>query len=300
MRKGIGRGALAVLAVGIAAVPIGLLLGGVLHLGPPALLVVLLAGSSAAVAFPIIEEKQLKGPSVSYLVAWIALADSITVVLMPLTLGGGNLLSALGGDALVIGVGILVLLVATRVAHTRVAGALATESKDRGWALQLRLSVLLLLVLATIADRTGASTLVAGFVAGMIVIRLHEPDRLTVQISGVANGFFVPLFFVLLGARLDLRSLVSEPKAIALAAGLAVGALLIHVAASLVTGVGRRVPTGLAASAQLGLPAAAASLGLATHALRPSTAAALVAAGCLTLLPAALGASRISIPGRKR
>jgi hypothetical protein len=46
---------------------------------------------------------------------------------------------------------------------------------------------------------------------------------------------------------------------------------------------------GLAASAQLGLPAAAASLGLATHLLAPADAAALVAAGCLTLIPATLG-----------
>jgi hypothetical protein len=37
------------------------------------------------------------------------------------------------------------------------------------------------------------------------------------------------------------------------------------------------------------MPAAAASLGLSTHLLAPADAAALVAAGCLTLIPATVG-----------
>jgi hypothetical protein len=38
------------------------------------------------------------------------------------------------------------------------------------------------------------------------------------------------------------------------------------------------------------MPAAAASLGLSAHLLGPADAAALVAAGCLTLVPATAGA----------
>ncbi|HEV3098005.1 MAG TPA: cation:proton antiporter, partial [Candidatus Dormibacteraeota bacterium] len=50
-----------------------------------------------------------------------------------------------------------------------------------------------------------------------------------------------------------------------------------------------RLASGLLASAQLGLPAAAASLGLATGTLQPPIAAALVAGGLLTLIPAITG-----------
>jgi hypothetical protein len=45
----------------------------------------------------------------------------------------------------------------------------------------------------------------------------------------------------------------------------------------------------MAASAQLGMPAAAASLGLSTGLLSPAEAAALVAGGVLTLIPATIG-----------
>jgi len=295
IKSGAPKGALAILVVLIAAVPLGFGIGTALGVGHPLLLIVLLAGSSAAVAFPIIEERGLSGPSIAYLIAWIAIADSVTVVLVPLGLTGpGKVVPALAGDALIVIAGLAILWVALKIeADQQVKGTL-DKSRTKGWAIQLRLSVLLLLALASIAEGTGASLLVAGFVAGMILVRIGQPDRLALQISGVANGFFVPLFFVLLGAELDLRALVSDPKAIAFAVALAVGAVVVHLVASLITGSSRRVATGLAASAQIGLPAAAASLAIASHALSPAIAAALVAAGCLTLAPATVGVARLA------
>jgi Kef-type K+ transport system membrane component KefB len=294
IRSGAPKGALAVVIVLVAAVPLGFGIDAVMNLGHPLLLVVLLAGSSAAVAFPIIEESQLFGPDTAHLIAWIAVADSVTVVLMPLGLTGpAQLLPALAGDALIALAGVAILWVGLRIGSDGFVRGAMEKSRAKGWALQLRLSIVLLLGLASVAEGTGASLLVAGFVAGMVLIRLGQPDRLVLQISGVANGFFVPLFFVLLGAELDLRSLASDPKAMAFALALAAGAVVVHLVASLITSDSRRVDTGLAASAQLGLPAAAASLALAAHALSPAIAAALVAAGCVTLAPATVGAMRL-------
>jgi Kef-type K+ transport system membrane component KefB len=105
----------------------------------------------------------------------------------------------------------------------------------------------------------------------------------------LANGFFVPLFFVLLGAEVNLRALLTTPSRILLAVMLAAAAVVTHLIAARVAGRGYSLATGLAASAQLGLPAAAASLGLSTHVLSAADAAALVAAGCLTLIPATVG-----------
>ncbi|HEV3231977.1 MAG TPA: cation:proton antiporter [Candidatus Dormibacteraeota bacterium] len=297
MRRGAGRGTLALVAVAVVAAPAGFLVASLLGFDHPALLGVLLAGSSAAVAFPIIEENHLKGPAVSYLIAWIALADTVTVVLMPLTVeGGGRVAATLGGDAAIVAVGLLVLGAALWLRRLALVPGLVEMSRRRGWALQLRLSMVVLLLLLAVAETAGASTLVAGFLAGIILVHLGEPDRLALQISGVANGFFVAMFFVLLGAQLDLRALAGAPTAMLLAAAMALGAIAVHVAAALLTAPARRLPAGLSASAQLGLPAAAASLGLADHALPPAVAAAVVAAGCLTLLPAAFGANLLARP----
>ena len=128
----------------------------------------------------------------------------------------------------------------------------------------------------------------------IVLAQLREPERLGVQLSGIAEGFFVPAFFVLLGAELDFRALTSAPAAFALAVALAVAAVAIHVAGAWAAAPEPKVPFGLAASAQLGLPAAAASLGLATGHLSPAIAAAVVAAGCLTVVPSSIGTRRLA------
>lgn len=290
IRAGFVRGLEAFAVVAAAAVPAGILIDRGVGLGHASLLVVLIAGSSAAIAFPIIEERRLGGDNIAFLIAWVAIADSATVVVMPLTLAGsGNVGEALGGDAAIVAAGAMVLVLVTRVRRTTLSNQFRTESLQRGWALQLRASLVLLLGLSAIAEKSGASTLVAGFVAGMVIVRLSEPDRLSLQLAGVGNGFFVPVFFVLLGAELDLRALFTSPSRIVLAVALAMAAVATHVLAALVAGRTSAIATGLAASAQLGTPAAAASLGLSSHLLGPADAAALVAAGCLTLIPATIG-----------
>src|SRR5262249_11670861 len=246
-----------------------------------------------AVAFPTMRERKLAGPAVPLLVAWIALADALTALLMPLTLTGpARIPQALAGDVLIVIVSAAVIAGGTRLVGQPALVEAARESEQRRWALRLRLSVLLLLVLAAIADRTGGSLLVAGFAAGIVLRRFREPTRLALQLSGLAEGFFVPAFFVLLGASLSLRSLISDPRAVTLAVAMAAAG--VHLVAAAVAAEPQRVPTGLLASAQLGLPAAAAALGQASHSLSPATAAALVAGGCLTLVPATVGAILLS------
>ena len=288
------RGALACLFA--LALPAGVAIGAALAPSAPvALFPVLLAGSSAAVAFPILKERGLLGPQIALLIAWIPIADAVTVLIMPLTLiGASTIPSALAGDALIVVATVVALACGRRIGLNPWALTLRDLSRSRGWALQLRIALLLLIGLSLVASQTGGSTLLAGFGAGLVLARLQEPERLEVQLSGLAEGFFVPAFFVLLGAQLDFRALSADPLAVLLALLLAAAAITIHLVAGRVATPRSWSAYGLAASAQLGLPAAAASLGLATGSLSHSVAAAIVAAGCLTVLPASFGTRRLA------
>jgi hypothetical protein len=115
--------------------------------------------------------------------------------------------------------------------------------------------------------------------------RLRERSRLALQLSGLAHASSSHLLCAA-GATLDLRRLATDPSALALAGAMAAGSVWARVA---MAGRERRVATGLLASPQLGLPAAAAALGTASHALSPAVAAALIVGGCLTLVPASIG-----------
>jgi Kef-type K+ transport system membrane component KefB len=289
------RSAAVAFAVVVAlALPAGIAIGMIFAPSAPApLFPVLLAGSSAAVAFPILKERGLLGPQIALLIAWIPIADAATVLLMPLTLiGASKIPTALAGDAFIVVATMCALVLGLRLEGNRLALTLRDLSRSREWALQLRIALILLIGLSFVASETGGSTLLAGFGAGLVLARLQEPERLEVQLSGLAEGFFVPAFFVLLGS--DFRALGADPRAVFLAILMAAAAISIHVVASRVASPRSWSAYGLAASAQLGLPAAAASLGLATGSLSPSIAAAIVAAGCLTVLPASIGTRRLA------
>jgi Kef-type K+ transport system membrane component KefB len=291
LASGARSAAIAFGVVVVLALPAGIAIGAaVAPSAPVGLFPVLLAGSSAAVAFPILKERGLLGPQIALLVAWVPMADAVTVLLMPLMLiGTSQIPAAIAGDALIVVVTAGALLVGRGLEEHPWALTLRDLSRSRGWALQLRVALLLLIGLSLIASQSGGSTLLAGFGAGLVLARLQEPERLEVQLSGLAEGFFVPAFFVLLGSQLDFRALGADPRAILLALLMAATAIAIHLVAARMATPRSWSAYGLAASAQLGLPAAAASLGLATGSLSPSIAAAIVAAGCLTVLPASIG-----------
>jgi Kef-type K+ transport system membrane component KefB len=291
LRGGALRAILAFTVVSIGSVLGGSAIAALGGYPRPLLFAALLAGSSAAVAFPTIQEQKLSGPAIGFLLAWITIADAVTALLLPLTLTGpGRIPLAILGDALIVALATVTIAVGDRLLRTGVVDAAFRQSKQRRWALRLRLGILLLLALGAISEHTGGSLLIAGFAAGIVLRRFREPRRLELELTGLASGFFVPVFFVILGATLDLRGLMQSPAAIGLALLLAAGAVIVHLAGAFAGGREQRVASGLLASAQLGLPAAAAALGLSTHAISSPVAAALVAGGLLTLLPATGGA----------
>jgi Kef-type K+ transport system membrane component KefB len=162
-------------------------------------------------------------------------------------------------------------------------------SKEREWALDLRAALLVLFGLAWLATRIGTSILIAGFAVGLVVAATGGPRRLSRQVTGVAAGFFVPLFFVVLGARIDIRALSTSGALIGLAALLVVFDAAIGLAAAFVT---RQPPAaGLAATVTLGVPAAIVALGLQEGVISAGAGAAIMVAALASIGVSGLGVS---------
>ena len=274
-------GAVLAAIVGVLAVPAGFAAAAVAGSSHAAIYAVVLASGSAAVLLPAFEETDAGGPDVLAVMAQVTIADIVTILSLPIVLQPGRFVHAALGGALV-AVAVLTLLGGARlmsghawVHHVR------QLSKKRHWALDLRLSLLVLFFLAWVAQKSGTSVLIAGFGAGLMVAMIGGPKRLSTQMRGVADGFFIPLYFVILGAQLDLRGLIENPAMLALAGALAALNVLIHLVAVMIAR--RPLSAGLAGSAQLGVPAAAASLGLAEGVLSSAVATAIVAAAVVSL-----------------
>ncbi len=287
LRSALAGGAAVAATVAALAAGVGLLLAPVVGLHRPAVLAVVLATSSGAVALPILQGCGRSDRSVLVTMAWIAIADVATVLALPLVLATGGLVRVVSGGALVVAAGGALLVLAKLARGRPWVQQMRTLSRDRGWGLDLRVSLLALFTCAWLATRFGTSILIAGFTVGTVVALLGEPRRVAQQLVGIGEGFAIPVFFVHLGTQIDLGALLQSPRALALAGALAFAAVAIHVTAALIW----RLPLGmgLLASAQLGVPAAVVSIGLATDQLTPAQGAAMMAALLVSLGACAVG-----------
>ncbi len=188
--------------------------------------------------------------------------------------------------------GAAVLGLARVLAGYDIVRRLRKASKRRQWALDLRLSLLLLFALAWLAQDSGTSILIAGFTVGLLVAVIGGPKRLSKQVIGIAAGFFVPLFFVVLGARLDLRSLIERPSYLLLAALLVAANVALHLVGALVTRQG--IPAGLAATAQLGVPAGVVAIGLQEKVISPGQGGAIMLAALASIGTCGVGVAMLA------
>jgi Kef-type K+ transport system membrane component KefB len=285
----LGKGAIAVVASAAMGVGVGLAIAHGLGIGHPAVWAILLATGSAAIVLPTLEEANVGADRALIAMAWVTVADIATIVAVPLVLNPSKALRAALGALAVAGGAVVVLLLARGIAREQQIRELRRQSKRKGWALDLRVALLALFSLCALAEWAGTSIMIAGFAAGLIVAVEGGPRRLSDQVTGVAAGFLVPVFFVVLGARLDVRALVSSPTELELAGALIVGIIAVHVLAGRVI----RAPlwASLVVCAQLGVPAAVVKLGLAEHVLKAGQGAAIIVAALASLGICAAGAA---------
>lgn len=290
VRSALGGGAVAV----IVAVPLSLAAGLAAHQfggGPALIYAVVIVSSSAAVALPIIEESRLNGPAILTGIAWITIADILATVAIPLAITPSRAGRAALGALIVAGLVIVVFLIARRLHRVPLVKRIRKEGKRRRWAIDLRLSVIVLVSLAFVAEKVGASLLVAGFGTGLVVAAVGGPKRLSQEVLGLGQGFLVPLFFVLLGAKLDMRALVNSHRAVILAVLLIALSIGAHVLASALIRAPKSV--GLLASAQIGVPAAVIALGLPAHAINQGQASAIFCAALASIAACSIGAANL-------
>jgi Kef-type K+ transport system membrane component KefB len=280
LRLSAGTGLLRAAVVGVAAGLLGYLVAQLVGIPHAPLYTVLMASSSAALVLPIVDSLALTGAQVVALLPQVAVADAACIVLLPLVIDPDHVARAGLGVVVVLLAGGVLFLALRAVERNGVRRRVHQVSEDRQFAVELRVSLTALFAMAALAVAVHVSLMLAGFVAGIAVAAVGEPRRVAKQLFAVTEGFFGPVFFVWLGAGLQLGDLVDHPSMAALGVGLGVGAALAHLAAVPL----RQHPAyAMLASAQLGVPVAAAAIGAQLDVLRPGEGAAIVLGALVTL-----------------
>ncbi|HMC69111.1 MAG TPA: cation:proton antiporter [Mycobacteriales bacterium] len=289
VRAALRVGGLRAVGVGVVSAGLGLLLAHLFSTGHAPLYAVLLASSSAALILPLLEQVGVSGGDALTTIAQVAVADTACIVALPLVIEP----SKAGRAAL----GALAVAAATLVVWAAFAWAQRSGyrrrmhklSEQRHFALELRISLTLLFALAALATATHVSVMLAGFGIGLAVAAIGEPRRLAHQLFALTEGFFGPLFFVWIGAALDLRALSGHPKYIPVGIALGAAAVLAHGSMRL---AGQPGSAAVVTSAQLGVPIAAVTLGTQQHLLHTGEPAAILLGALVTIAAATVAARR--------
>lgn len=291
IRAALGRGALRLLAVSAAAAAVAIALASIFGNGHAPLYLVLLASSSAALVLPIVGSLGLAGPGVLAMTAQVALADTLAIIALPLALDPSTVGRAALGSLAVLACAGVVLFVLRQGERTGLRKRIHKVSESRKFALELRIQLIILFALAGLAVWSHVSIMLAGFAFGLVVSAAGEPRRLARQLFALTEGFLGPLFFLWLGASLNLRELLDHPPMIVLGLALGLGAIAVH---AITKFFGLPLPLGVLSASQLGVPIAAATIGIQQNLLAPGEPAALVLGALVTIAAATMASGRFA------
>jgi Kef-type K+ transport system membrane component KefB len=207
----VGGSATAVAIVGVAlplagGMAFGLLLG--FEFMVAAFLGAALTATSVGITARVLSDLGHLQDDESQVILGAAVVDDI-IGLVLLTLLGTF---AQGGDLTFLGVGRVILVAFGFVILAIVIGSqLAPRLIRLIDRIEMRRglffsAIVFALVLAWLADRVGSAIIIGSFAAGLVLARTHRGKDIEREVHDLAQ-FFIPIFFVVVGAAVDLRSL---------------------------------------------------------------------------------------------
>ena len=191
----------------------------------------------------------------------------------------------------------LAVLAAVVPAHARRAGSFVFRFIERNAdsnAQMVMRAVMVLLVGLTALSAVFSLDIVLGSFAAGFILRSIVPEGskgMEAKLSAVAFGFFIPLFFVVSGAKVDVTAIADDPGLLALFIGLLLVVRMVPVLVGLSTGkqsrtmdVRERLSVAFYCTTALPLIVAVTAVAVEAGAMEQSTASVLVAAGGITVL----------------
>ncbi|MEI6361577.1 MAG: cation:proton antiporter [Actinomycetes bacterium] len=249
-----------------------------------------LTSTALGTLLPILRDaKELNTPFGTYFMGAGAWGEFGPILAISLLLGAQNRFVAI---LTLVAFGLVALLLAAipqRFATDRIRQLLDSGHHTSSQT-AVRISMLLLIMLLAVAASFGLDVVLGAFIAGIIVRRIAPPSEesnLTVRIEAIAFGFFIPVFFIVSGANLDVQSIADNPGRLVLffvLMALVRGLPQFFLYRGAIPNPRKRARFSLLVATALPIIVAVTSLEVETGIMLPQNAAALVGAGALTVL----------------
>jgi Kef-type K+ transport system membrane component KefB/Trk K+ transport system NAD-binding subunit len=172
--------------------------------------------------------------------------------------------------------------------------------------IRIRGSIAVLLFFIVVASAINTEPVLGAFIAGTLLSMFLPKEKSAVlfKLDGMSYGFFIPIFFIMVGINLDISALSNFEESIPFIALLLIGFYFIQVIPSLILtklfGVKKSLSAGVLLTARMGLTIATAQIGLSLDIIDPAANTAIVTASILTSIISPLLYKYLNHDGNKR
>jgi Kef-type K+ transport system membrane component KefB/Trk K+ transport system NAD-binding subunit len=256
----------------------------------PWILTLILSTTSLGVVIPVLKERGLSNGLFGQALILAALvADFATMFLITVYVAIRS--RGLSLDILVVGILFVAALLVYRVGSSRIRRSrLSRVVEDIGHAttqVKVHAGIALLVSFVILAKFVGSEMILGAFLAGVVLsLMSHADERTRSRLEAIGFGFFIPIFFITVGIRFDLPSLLRYRAAWLLALILLAGGAALKILPALVFRAAfpwrQTLAAGVLLSARLSLLIAAAGIGLQIGALDEAAHAALILIAAVT------------------
>ena len=158
--------------------------------------------------------------------------------------------------------------------------------------LPMRLAISVMLLLVVLAEWLNIDLVLGAFIAGAVIraaLARDQHEQITARLDGIGSAFFVPIFFMTSGVRLDVAALFSDWTALAMVPVYALLMLLVRgIPVMLIYGgalsLAQRESLALHLGTQISLVVAITGIAVQRGLMPGGQAAALVGGGILTTI----------------
>ncbi|HDP2378776.1 TPA: monovalent cation:proton antiporter family protein [Staphylococcus aureus] len=174
------------------------------------LMVIIISTISLGVVVPTLKEMNIMRTTIGQYILLVAvLADLVTMILL-------TVYGAINGQG-----GSTIWLIGILVVFTAISYILGVQFKrmsflqklmDGTTQIGIRAVFALIILLVALAEGVGAENILGAFLAGVVVSLLNPDEEMVEKLDSFGYGFFIPIFFIMVGVDLNIPSLIKEPK----------------------------------------------------------------------------------------
>ena len=257
----------------------------------------MLVSTSLGVIVPVLKDSDNIGSDFGQLViAAASIADFGAIILLSLFFSGRGSTDTAGKLILLGAFALLVVLIALTIAgveRTRCLSRVLLRLQDTTAQIRVRGAFVLLIGFVAIAENVGLETILGAFAAGAVLSLIDRDQTMThpefrVKLEAAGFGIFIPVFFVTTGLHFDVNALFASVSTVVRIPLLLLALLIVRGVPALLYSplIGRQkaLVAGLLQATSLPFIVAATQIGVQIGVVTQASAAALIAAGLLSVI----------------